>query len=116
KMAEIINSRDRNRLKAYDKTALKAWSATTGDSEDEILLSQYTKNELEGGKARILPIRWEDYDIRIMNKGRMVQFYNRSNTTYSPLTYKYTDKDGDEFMGSYAPVFSLIDGEFTPII
>ncbi|WP_407208833.1 hypothetical protein [Citrobacter sedlakii] len=115
KMAEIINSRDRNRLKAYDKTALKAWSATTGDSEDEILLSQYTKDKLEGGKAWILPIRWEDYDVRIMNKGRMVQFYNKSEPTYSPLTYKYTDKDGEEFMGFYAPVFSLINGRFVPV-
>ncbi|HCR9749823.1 TPA: hypothetical protein OPR08_002029 [Citrobacter koseri] len=115
-MARIINSRDRNRLKAYDKTALEAWSATTGNSEDEILLSQFTKDDLEGGKAILLPIKWEDYDIRVMNKGRMVRMYNKSKPTYSPLTYKYTDKNGEEFMGYYAPVFSLIDGKFIPVI
>lgn len=115
-MAEIINSRDRDRLKAYDKTALEAWSATTGDSEDEILLSQYNKDKLEGGKAKILPIRWEDYDVRIMNKGRMVQFYNKSKPNYSPLSYKYIDEDGDEAMNYYAPVFSIINGKFIPVI
>ncbi|OAT45346.1 hypothetical protein M989_04434 [Kluyvera georgiana ATCC 51603] len=114
-MARIINSRDRNRLKAYDKTALEAWSATTGDSEDEILLSQFAKNELEEGQAMILPIKWENYDVRVMNKGRMVQLYNKSDQTYSPLTYKYTDEDGEEILGCYAPVFSLINGEFVPI-
>ncbi|MDM2748295.1 hypothetical protein OGY07_02885, partial [Citrobacter sp. Cs237] len=97
------------------KTALKAWSATTGDSEDEILLSQYTKDKLEGGKAKILPIRWENYDIRIMNKGRMVQYYNKSKPNYSPLAYKYIDEDGDEAMNYYAPIFSLIDDEFIPV-
>ncbi|MGK9176083.1 hypothetical protein KXR87_23230 [Yokenella regensburgei] len=115
-MAIIINSRDRNRLKAYDKTALIAWSATTGDSEDEILLSQYNKDKLEGGEAKILPIKWEDYEVRIMNKGRMVQFYNKSKPNYSPLTYKYIDEDGDEAMNYYAPIFSLIDGKFIPVI
>ncbi|MGK9176082.1 hypothetical protein KXR87_23225 [Yokenella regensburgei] len=115
-MAEIINSRDRNRLKIYDKTALEAWSRTTGDSEDEILLSQYTKNELEEGQAMILPIKWENYNIRVMNKGRMVQLYNKSELNYSPLTYKYIDKKGKDFMGFYAPVFSLIDGKFIPVI
>ena len=115
-MAEIINSRDRNRLKTYDKTALQAWSATTGDSEDEILLSLYTKEKLEGGIAKILPIKWEDYDIRIMNKGRMVQFYNKSKPNYSPLSYKYIDEDGDEAMNYYAPIFSLIDNKFIPVI
>lgn len=38
-MAAIISSGDRARLKASHKEALKAWSVTTGDSEDEILLA-----------------------------------------------------------------------------
>ena len=114
-MAEIINSRNRDRLKAFDSEALKAWSATTGDSEDAILLSLYTKEKLEGGKARILPIKWGDYAVRVMNKGRMVQLYNKSEPTYSPLTYSLIDENGEEAMGSYAPVFSLIDGRFIPV-
>ncbi|MFX4315740.1 hypothetical protein F8O53_28235, partial [Enterobacter sp. 63] len=114
-MAEIINSRDRGRLKAFDSEALKAWSVTTGDSEDAILLSLYTKEKLEGGKARMLPIKWGDYAIRVMNKGRMIQLYNKSEPTYSPLTYSLLDENGEEAMGSYAPVFSLIDGRFIPV-
>jgi hypothetical protein len=54
-MAEIINSRDRGRLKAFDSEALKAWSVTTGDSEDAILLSLYTKEELEEKKPEYFP-------------------------------------------------------------
>lgn len=115
-MAEIINSKNRSRLKMFDKIALDTWSATTGDSDDEILLSQYTKEEIEGGKVQILPVKWEDYDIRVMNKGRMVQFYNKSNQRYSPLTYKYIDDNGNDYMGCYAPIFSLIDGKFVPVI
>lgn len=114
-MAAIISSGDRARLKASHKEALKAWSVTTGDSEDEILLSLYPKEEIEGRKARMQPIRWGDYAIRVMNNGRMVQLYNKSKPTYSPLTYRFIDEDGDEVMGYYAPVFSLIDGQFIPV-
>ncbi|EMV7408765.1 hypothetical protein [Enterobacter soli] len=114
-MAEIINSRDRRRLRDYYKEALKAWSVTTGDSEDAILLSRFPKEELEGEKAKLLPIRWENYAIRIMNKGRMVQLYNKSKPTYSPLTYRFIDEDGAKLLGYYAPVFSLIDGKFIPV-
>ena len=115
-MADIISTGDRKRLKAYEKTALAAWSLTTGDSEDEILLSRYPKNELEGRKAKMIPIKWERYSIRVMNKGRMVQMYNKSKPTYSPLTYKYIDEDGHALMGYYAPIFSLINGRFVPVI
>ena len=115
KMAEVINNRDRNHLKKFYKKALEGWSTSTGDSEDEILLSRFTKDKLEGGQAKILPIEWGDFNVRIMNKGRMVQLYNKSDQTYSPLTYKYTDEDGEEIIGYYAPVFSLIDGEFVPV-
>lgn len=115
-MAEIINSGDRPRLKDFDSEALKAWSATTHDSEDEILLSLYTKEDLEGKKVKIPPIRWENYAVRVMNNGRMVQLYNKSAPVYSPLTYTYIDKDGDKLMNTYAPVFSLINGKFIPVI
>lgn len=115
-MAEIINSHNRAHLKEFDKIALKAWSMTTGESEDEILLSLYTKEDIEGKRAKIIPIKWEDYSIRVMNNGRMVQLYNKSMPNYSPLRYEYIDEDGDEAMGAYGPIFSLIEGEFVPVI
>ncbi|WP_250131639.1 hypothetical protein [Salmonella bongori] len=115
RMAEIINNRDRNQLKKFYRIALEEWSTSTGDSEDEIFLSRFTKDKLEGGKAKILPIEWGNYNVRVMNKGRMVQLYNKSDQTYSPLTYKYVDEDGEEILGCYAPVFSLINGRFIPV-
>lgn len=54
-MAEIISAGDRARLKDFDSEALNTWSATTHDSEDEILLSLYTKENLEGKKSKCSP-------------------------------------------------------------
>ncbi|WBM68872.1 hypothetical protein OH773_11700 [Buttiauxella sp. WJP83] len=115
-MAEIISAGDRARLKVFDSEALKAWSATTHDSEDEILLSLYSKENLEGKKIKMLPIQWEGYAVRVMNNGRMVQLYNKSKPLYSPLTYTYIRADGHTLMNTYAPVFSLINGKFIPVI
>lgn len=115
-MSKIINSGNRSELKKYDGIALKAWSVTTGESEDSILESQYSKQELEGHTIKINPIDWDDYAIRTMNQGRIVQFYNKSNPSSSPLSYYTIDEDGDDFLGSIAPMFSLIDGKFVPVI
>ena len=115
-MAGIINSRNREKLKKFDQIALHAWSTTTGESEDDILASQYPQDKLEGGKAKIEPIVWDNYEVRVMNKGRIVQLYNKSKPTYSPLNYYYVDEDGDKMMGFFAPMFSLINGKFVPVI
>lgn len=116
KLAEIINMHDRTQLKKSHNIALHAWAKTTGDNEDAILLSQYSKSDIEEGKVKIDPINWNDYSVRVMNKGRIVQFYNKSKPTYSPLTYHSTDSDGSESMGYYAPMFSLINGKFVVVI
>lgn len=116
RMAEIINSRDRKQLKKYDHIALKAWATSTGSSEDDILSSQYPEKEFETGKIKIEPISWSDYEIRVMNKGRIVQLYNKSKPTFSPLTYYFTTDEGDKLLSYFAPMFSLINGEFVPVI
>ena len=115
-LAEIINNKDRARLKKFEKISLEAWTLVTGDSEDDIISSRYIKDNIEGGFATIAPINWDNYSVRVMNKGRLVQLYNKSELTYSPLTFYATDSDGDETMGFYAPIFSLIDGKFVPVI
>jgi len=51
-LADIIRSGDRARLKEFDREALKIWSATTHNNEDEILLSLYTKENLEEKKSK----------------------------------------------------------------
>lgn len=115
-MAGIINSRNRELLKKFDHVALKAWSVTTGETEDDILESQYPKERLEAGKIKIEPMVWEDYEVRVMNKGRIVQLYNKSEPTFSPLTYYYVDSDGEKMKSYFAPMFSMIDGKFVPVI
>jgi len=51
-----------------------------------------------------------------MNDHRMVRFVNKSDPTISTLSYLITDEDGDRSLGYYAPIFSLIDGKFIPVI
>lgn len=115
-LADILKSKNRKKLMESHKIALKSWAIATGDTPDEILDSQYSQKELESGKFNILPINWSDYEIRSMNEGRIVQLYNKSKPTYSPLTYYYTNDKGVRFMGSIAPMFSLINGKFVVVI
>lgn len=115
-VAKAINNHDRNSIKKLHEISLKAWAIATEDSEDDILKSQYTSEEIEQGKANINPIKWEDYSLRIMNKGRLVQMYNKSDTTYSPLSFYMNDEDGKKTLYSYAPVFSLINGKFVVVL
>lgn len=115
-MAKIITSGNRDSLKKYDEVALNAWSITTGDSEDEILESQYPRTDLEGGKLKINPVDWGDYAVRVMNNGRLVQLYNKSKPSFSPLSYYEIDENGENYLGSFAPIFSLINGKFIPVI
>ncbi|WP_330986257.1 MULTISPECIES: hypothetical protein [Enterobacterales] len=114
--AEAINNHDRVRLEGVNDIALDAWSKTTGESRSDILFSHFTKEEIEEKKITILPIKWEDYDVIVMNKRRMIRMYNKSKPTYSPLTFRYIDENGEEHMASYAPIFSLINGKFVPVI
>ena len=115
-LAEIINNKDRARLKKFEKISLEAWTLVTGDSEDDIISSRYIKDNIKGGFATIAPINWDNYSVRVMNKGRLVQLYNKSKPRYSPLTFFATNSDGGKTMGFYAPIFSLIDGKFVPVI
>lgn len=115
-LAEVINKQDRRKLKEISGVALDAWSKTTGESIEDILFSQYPKEDIEVKKITILPIKWSDYDIKVMNQGRMVKMYNKTNPEYSPLTYKCVDEDGDECLGYFAPIFSLINGKYVPVI
>lgn len=115
-LAKIINMRNRKLLKNSHSIALEAWSKTTGESDDDILLSQYPKEDIEDGNVKIDPIKWDDYALRIMNHGRLVQFYNKSKPNYSPLSFHSKDENGSEIMGFYAPIFSLINGKFVVVL
>ncbi|WP_330986292.1 MULTISPECIES: hypothetical protein [Enterobacterales] len=115
-LAEIINSHDRDKLEEANTIALDAWSKTTGESREDMLFSLYPKEDIEDKKITILPIKWEDYDVIVMNKGRMIRMYNKSKPTYSPLTFRYIDGNGEGHMAYYAPIFSLINGKFVPVI
>lgn len=115
-MAAIINCHDRAILKNYYRSALHIWSATTGETEDEILSSLFPEDKIERAGMNIIPINWGDFSIRVMNKGRMVQMYNKSKPTYSPLTYYFINSNGNKAMNYYAPIFSLINGRFVPVI
>ncbi|GAB7196973.1 hypothetical protein OS31_35050 [Dickeya oryzae] len=95
---------------------MAAWSITTGESTDEIYSDKKFVHDFKNSKFEMIPINWNDYELEVMNGHRMVRFVNKSDPTISPLSYLITDEDGDRSLGYYAPIFSLIDGKFIPVI
>lgn len=103
-------------LKAALNESLKSWSITTGESMDDIYNEYNFVENFEKPGFRMAPIDWSNFQVEVMNKGRMVRFTNKSRPDYSPLSY-YVDKDdGSKRFVFFSPVFSLVDGKYIPVI
>ncbi|MEH0833442.1 hypothetical protein [Pectobacterium cacticida] len=109
-------NKDDVKIKKYISESLEPWAKTTGSSIDEIYNDSGFKRFLKSKSFKMHPINWSDYTIESMNKNRMVRFVNKSDPTISPLSYSVKDEDGDDSLGDYAPIFSLINGKFIPVI
>lgn len=103
-------------IKKYLNESLQAWAITTGSSTDEIYNDRSFKNDFKSKSFKMRSINWNNYQIEIANKGRMVRFVNKSDPTISPLSYTFKDDDGDNSVGYFSPIFSYIDGRFIPVI
>ena len=51
-----------------------------------------------------MPINWDEYELVVLNKGRLIKLENEDG--FSPLSLQ--DQDGD-LIASYNPYFSLIN-------
>ncbi|MFJ5432517.1 hypothetical protein ACIPSR_02875 [Pectobacterium sp. CHL-2024] len=97
---------------------------TTGSSIDEIYNDRNFIDDFKSKSFKMIPINWNDYEIELINKNRMVRFINKSDSTISPLSYSVKDEDededkdgdGDDSLGYYSPIFAFVDGKVIPVI
>src|SRR5699024_2845990 len=106
-----FNRKDVKAVKQKMKHSLYAFAYTTDSTEDEIFEDYGFIERMKVADSKMEPINWQAYEIKIMNKGRMVRFANKSNKKYSPIII--TEEDG---ISGYSPVFSLVNGEFVIVI
>ncbi|GLY63155.1 hypothetical protein Pcaca05_40120 [Pectobacterium carotovorum subsp. carotovorum] len=109
----ILAEKDNAAIKKTFNESLQAWAITTGESVDDIYSDLFF--DLKDPSFKMIPINWSDYEIEVMNDQRMLRFINKSDPTFSPISY-FTDEGGERFIGSFSPIFSFIDGRFIPVI
>lgn len=109
-------SKNNNAIKSKIDESLNAWSISTNTDKANIYNDLDFVTDLENSTFKMLPINWSDYKVDVMNKGRLVRFVNKSAPTFSPILYLVKDDENDELIGTYSPIFSLIDGKFIPVI
>ncbi|MFT2798848.1 MULTISPECIES: hypothetical protein [Serratia] len=112
---KAMDNKDLSTIRQQQKIALAAWAWSTGETEESIFADSGIGDDTNNPKFEMIPINWQDYDVQIMNKGRMVKLVNKSDPSVSPLSYYY-DSDGDMTMSSTSPIFSLINGKFMQVI
>lgn len=109
-------SRNDGAIKAKLHESLHAWAITTKSEPDDVYNDFNFVDGFKNKNFKMIPINWNDYEIEVMNKGRLVRFINKSIPTYSLLTYYILDENGNERLRTYSPIFSLVDGTFIPVI
>ncbi|MEH0833441.1 hypothetical protein [Pectobacterium cacticida] len=116
KLWQLFAEKNHAAIKAFLNESLQARSITTGDSIDEIYSSTNFFEDFNNASFEMRPINWNDYEVKIMNNQRMVRLVNKSIITLSPISYFTKDGNGDISIGSFSPIFSLINGKFIPVI
>ncbi|MGV7961737.1 hypothetical protein QPK13_11695 [Photorhabdus tasmaniensis] len=113
---QAYNAKDINTLREQQKVALKAWAWSTGENEENIFTDQSVYRNMKTKNFKMIPINWDNYQVKIMNQGRMVKLVNKSDPENSPISYYHVDEDGDTVLATVAPIFSLINGRFVQVI
>ncbi|ATV42499.1 hypothetical protein ACIPSR_02895 [Pectobacterium sp. CHL-2024] len=108
--------KNNQKIKKYLNESLQAWAVTTGDSVDEIYRNEIFYEDLKDSSFKMININWGDYEIEILNKGRMVRFINKSNPKFSPISYFIGSDEDTKQIGYFSPLFSFVDGRFIPVI
>ncbi|WP_240343305.1 hypothetical protein [Pectobacterium brasiliense] len=108
--------KNNQKIKKYLNESLQAWAVTTGDSVDEIYRNEIFYEDLKDSSFKMININWGDYEIEILNKGRVVRFINKSNPKFSPISYFIGSDEDTKQVGYFSPLFSFVDGRFIPVI
>ncbi|MEQ9917267.1 hypothetical protein ABRQ01_11390 [Pectobacterium aroidearum] len=112
----LFAEKNNEKIKKYLNESLRSWAMTTGSSIDEIYNDRNFIGDFKSKSFKMIPINWNDYEIEVINKNRMVRFINKSDPTISPLSYSVKDEDGDDSLGYYSPIFAFVDGKVIPVI
>ncbi|WNN50343.1 hypothetical protein RIN58_09715 [Siccibacter colletis] len=112
----LFSAKDNEAIKNNMKYLLNAWATATDSNVDDIYNSHQFVEGFKNKGFRMIPINWNDYQVEVMNKGRLVRFVNKSDPTVYPLSNYFTDDDGDIGIESFTPIFSLVEGTFIPVI
>ncbi|MFP9529921.1 hypothetical protein [Pectobacterium brasiliense] len=108
--------KNNQKIKKYLNESLQAWAVTTGGSVDEIYRNEIFYEDLKDSSFKMININWGDYEIEILNKGRVVRFINKSNPKFSPISYFIGSDEDTKQVGYFSPLFSFVDGRFIPVI
>lgn len=112
----LFAKRNNAAIKEQLKDSTDAWSITTGDSADNVYNGERFVEHLKEPSFEMLPINWSDYQLVVLNKGRLVKFVNKSFHSASPISYYLTDNDGKKKLFFFSPIFSIVNGKITPVI
>lgn len=113
---KMLATKNHSQLKEYLAISTRAWVDTTGESAEDIYKDNNFTELLKNKSFKMIPIDWQDYEIEVMNKNRLVKFINKSIPVASPISYNVNDEDGDKLLGFFSPIFSIVDGKIVPVI
>ncbi|WP_157582127.1 hypothetical protein [Shewanella woodyi] len=99
----LLKNKDLDVIKHESQISNQEMAHTEGMSPDEWWDTLSVKEMLSSDKS-IIPIRWDEYELKTYNKGRLVRFEDMDGD--SPLRVEYNDR-----IKTYNPYFSLINGK-----
>lgn len=111
-----FNQKDLPKIKRILTPSLKIWVETTGGTVDKQFESHEFAEKFKQKEFIMIPLNWDNFEPLIMNDGKMVRLIYKEDFDYSPISYSYIDDENDKVTGFYAPVFSLVNGKFIPVI
>ncbi|HBR0004664.1 hypothetical protein ACU6YA_10290 [Klebsiella aerogenes] len=103
-MWHLLNNKESQKIKEKYEIASQEQDLANDLPPGTWYQSLAVKKNMEKSHGAI-PINWDEYELKIINHGRLVQYEDRG---ISPLSLK--DKDGELLM-SFTPYFSLINGQ-----
>lgn len=113
---KMLATKNDSQLKQYLAISTKAWVDTTGESEEDIYNDNEFSELFKNKSFKMIPIDWQNYEIEVMNKNRLVRFINKSIPVVSPISYELDGKNGGRKLGFFSPIFSVVDGRIVPVI
>lgn len=111
-----FDKQDIKTIKRLYTPALENWVISTGGTVDSQFKSRDINHKLEKNHFQMIPINWDNFEPLIMNNGKMVKLIYKEDFNYSPISYRFIANDGDNRVGTQAPIFSFVDGKFIPVI